>query len=64
MIAIRTNTIHIPGNDVLVLPAELVTETANGAVLAAGLQPQYPQRLGNDDALLLVIGSRDTLESL
>ena len=55
---------YIPGNNVLVLPAKLVAETANGAVLAAGLQPQYPQGLGNDDALLLVVWCGNTLESL
>jgi hypothetical protein len=54
----------IPGNDVLVLPAKLVSETADSAVLASGLEPQHPQGLGNDDALLLVVGSGDTLEGL
>lgn len=58
------NGMGIPSNNILVLPAELVSETANSAVLAAGLQPQYAQRLGNDDALLLVVRSGDTLESL
>jgi hypothetical protein len=41
-----------------------VTETADSAVLASGLEPQYPQGLGNNDALLLVVGSGDTLEGL
>jgi hypothetical protein len=55
---------NVPGNDVLVLPAELVAETTNSAVLAAGLEPQYPQGLGDNDALLLVVGSGNTLERL
>lgn len=54
----------VPSNDVLVLPAKLVTETADSAVLAAGLQPQYPQSLRNNNALLLVVWRRDTLEGL
>lgn len=54
----------IPRDDVLVLPAELVAETTDSAVLAAGLQPQDTEGLGNDDALLLVVGGRDTLEGL
>jgi hypothetical protein len=54
----------IPGNDVLVLPAELVTKTANGAVLASRLQPQDAESLGDDDALLGVIGGRNTLKGL
>lgn len=56
--------VYVPGNNVLVLPAKLVTETADSAVLAAGLQPQNPQGLGNDDALLLVVWGGDTLEGL
>ena len=55
---------NIPGNNVLVLPAELVAETSDSAVLAAGLEPQYPQGLGNNDALLLVVGGGDTLKGL
>lgn len=58
------NRVYIPGNNVLVLPAELVSETTDSAVLAAGLQPEYPQSLGNNDALLLVVGSGNTLEGL
>lgn len=54
----------VPRDDVLVLPANLVAETANGAVLAAGLQSQNPQGLGNNHLLLLVVRGRDTLENL
>lgn len=55
---------YVPGDNILVLPAELVAETADSAVLAAGLQPQNPQGLGDDNALLLVVGRRNTLEGL
>lgn len=55
---------NAPSNNVLVLPANLVTETADGAVLAAGAETQNTQSLGNDNALLLVVGGRDTLEHL
>lgn len=41
-----------------------MTETTDSAVLASGLEPQYPQGLGNNDALLLVVGSGNTLEGL
>jgi len=41
-----------------------VTETTDSAVLAAGLEPQNPQGLGNNDTLLLVVGSGNTLERL
>jgi hypothetical protein len=41
-----------------------VSETADGAVLASGLQTEYPKGLGNDDALLLVVGRGDTFEGL
>lgn len=53
-----------PGNDILVLPADLVGEAADGAVLAAGLQPQDAEGLGNDHLLLLVVGRGDALEDL
>lgn len=53
-----------PLNNILVLPADLVAQTANSAVLAAGLQTQNTQSLGNDHLLLLVVWGRDTLEDL
>lgn len=52
------------GNDVLVLPADLVAQTADGAVLATGAEAEDTEGLGNDDALLLVVGGRNTLEDL
>lgn len=55
---------NVPRNDILVLPANLMAETANGAVLATGAQTQDTEGLGNDNALLLVIGRGDTLEDL
>jgi hypothetical protein len=55
---------NVPGNDVLVLPAELVAETTDSAVLASGLEPQDTEGLGNNDALLLVVGRGNTLEGL
>jgi hypothetical protein len=51
-------------NNILVLPAVLVAETANKAVLAAGLQAQDTQSLGDDHLLLEVVRGRDTLEDL
>lgn len=62
--ASQTPCIYVPGDDILVLPAELVTQTTDGAVLAAGLQPEDAESLGNDDALHVVVGLRDTLEGL
>lgn len=58
---------HIPNvlvNNVAVLPAELTAETADGAVLAAGLEAEDTERLGDDHALLVVVGRGDTLEGL
>jgi len=55
---------YAPRDDILVLPADLVAETADGAVLAAGLKSQNAQSLGDDHLLLLVIWGRDTLEDL
>lgn len=39
-------------------------QAANGAELAAGLQAQDAQGLGNDHLLLLVVRGGDTLEDL
>jgi hypothetical protein len=52
------------GDNVLVLPANLVAQTADGAVLAARAEAEDTQSLGNDDTLLLVIRRRNTLEDL
>ena len=41
-----------------------MAETADGAVLAAGLQAEHTQSLGNDHLLLLVVRRGDTLEDL
>jgi hypothetical protein len=51
-------------NNVAVLPAELAAETANGAVLAAGLKAEDTERLGDDHTLLVVVGRGDALEGL
>jgi len=53
-----------PGNNILVLPADLVAQAADGAVLATGLQSQDTESLGNDHLLLLIVGGRYTLENL
>ena len=55
---------NVPLDNILVLPADLVAETADGAVLAAGLQSQDTEGLGNNHLLLLVVRGRDTLEDL
>jgi hypothetical protein len=52
------------GDNVLVLPAKLVGDSANGAVLSAGLESQNSQGLGDHHSLLLVVRGRDTLEDL
>ena len=54
----------VPGNNILVLPAELVAESADGAVLAAGLEAEDTEGLGNDHALLVVVRRRNTIEGL
>jgi hypothetical protein len=41
-----------------------VAEATDGAVLAAGAESEDTQSLGDDDALLLVVGGRNTLEDL
>ena len=55
---------NIPSNNVLVFPADLVAETANSAVLAAGLQAEHTQRLRNDNTLLLVVRRGNALKHL
>jgi hypothetical protein len=57
-------TQNIPSNNILVLPANLVAETADGAVLATGLETEDSESLGNDHLLLLVVGRGDTLKDL
>lgn len=41
-----------------------MTESADSAVLAAGLEAEDTESLGNDHALLVVVWGRDTLEGL
>lgn len=55
---------YTPSNNILVLPANLVAQPANRAVLAARLQSQDTQGLGDDHLLLLVVRGRDTFEDL
>lgn len=65
--AARNHQYHVQNvlvNDVAVLPAELTAETADGAVLAAGLEAEDTEGLGDDHALLVVVGRGDTLEGL
>jgi len=52
------------GNNVLVLPANLVAESADGAVLASWLQSQDAEGLWDDHSLDLVVWWWDTLEDL
>jgi hypothetical protein len=56
--------IYAPGNNVLVFPADLVAQSADGAVLAAGTETEDTESLGNNHTLLLVVRGRDTLENL
>jgi len=53
-----------PGNNILVLPAELVSQAANGAVLATGLQAEDTEGLWDDHALLVVVRRGDALKGL
>lgn len=55
---------YIPSNNILVLPANLVAQTADSAVLAARLQAENTQSLGNDHLLLGVVRGGNTLEDL
>ena len=41
-----------------------MAETANGAVLATGLEAEHTESLGNNNTLLLVVWGRDTLKDL
>jgi hypothetical protein len=41
-----------------------VAQSSDSTVFSSGLQPQYPERLGNNHSLLLVVGWRDSLEDL
>lgn len=59
-----TPGVYVPGDNVLVLPANLVAQSADGAVLAAGPESEHTEGLGNNHALLLVIGGRNALENL
>jgi len=61
--------LHLPlglkrGHDVLVLPADLMSEPAKGAEPPSVLQPQNLKSRGDDHQLLLVIGRGHTLEGL
>lgn len=56
--------IDVPRNNILVLPADLVAQPADGAVLATGLESEDTEGLGDHHLLLLVIRGRDTLEDL
>ena len=47
--------LHEPLDNVPVFPADLVTETADGAVLAAGLQIQHTGSVGDNLLLLFVV---------
>jgi hypothetical protein len=52
------------GNNILVLPANFVGDTANGGVLATGLELQDAESRGNDHTLHLIVGRGDTFEKL
>jgi hypothetical protein len=56
--------LNAPGNNILVLPANLVAQPTDCAVLATGLESEDAERLGDDHLLLLVVRGRDTLEDL
>jgi hypothetical protein len=53
-----------PCNNILVLPANLVAQSANCAVLSSRLQSQDSQSLWNNDSLDFVVWWWDTLEDL
>lgn len=62
--SLRISEGYTPSNNILVLPADLVAETADSAVLAARAKTQNTQSLGNNDSLLFVVRRGDTLEDL
>jgi hypothetical protein len=49
---------------VLAVPAKLVRQTLDGGVLAAWLEPEDAEGLGDDDALLSVVRGRNTFKEL
>lgn len=51
-------------NDVLVVPAEFVGETLDGAVLAARLEAKDTEGLGHNHLLFAVVRGRNTLVEL
>jgi hypothetical protein len=55
---------NAPSNNILVLPADLVAQSSDCAVLAAGLESENAKGLGNDHLLLLVVRGRDAFEDL
>jgi hypothetical protein len=58
------SSVNVPRHNVLVLPANLVAQPADGAELATGLESQDTQSLGNHHLLLLVVRRGNTLENL
>ena len=58
------NSSHVPLNHILVLPANLMAQAADRAVLSSRLKPQHSQRLRDNHSLLLIVGTRDTLKDL
>lgn len=54
----------VPCNDILIFPANLVTQSSNGTIFSSWLQPQHPQSLWHNHPLLLVVWWWNTLEDL
>lgn len=52
------------GDDILVFPADLVGETADGAELSAWLQSEDTEGLWDDDSLVTVVWWRNALKDL
>jgi len=52
------------GNNIVVLPADLVRDTLDGAVLAAGLELEDAKGRGDDHALHAIVRWGDTLKEL